>query len=337
MKALASGRGPIYQATCEYLDWRLAGRQGEKPGYARTVRDDFRAGVSINGNATPDDPDVISSSPGGLMLMVWGRPPRYPANPMLVLGLAFDLDDKTVHQLRTPIAKALEDKGIPFLPVAWGAIGEASARSANGWGSVKLIERVGMNCVFRGFGSHYISGFDANEKPPLYFLAELPCAVSTHAEGIEALKPRSVKLAEAQGIEVLRQGDMFAIPTKLHKHDLACMGAKFDTELKEEIQQREFVGQWNIIVTNRHGDVIRPSTTTISRRRGLYGTAHTASELAYLPDGTMFARGSLIHDPRGVLMESRAADHAELKLPGRFWYLIARNTVPVIARAQERR
>jgi hypothetical protein len=59
----------------------------------------------------------------------------------------------------------------------------------------------------------------------------------------------------------------------------------------------------------------------------LYGTAHTATEVATLPDGRQFATGTLYHDP-AVIGESRDADHARRKL-GKSWFLLARNTVPV--------
>jgi hypothetical protein len=68
---------------------------------------------------------------------------------------------------------------------------------------------------------------------------------------------------------------------------------------------------------------------TETRKRGLYGTAHTADQIAYLPDGTQFARGVVHHDPVNILNEQREPDHQPLKLPGRKWYLVARNTVPV--------
>lgn len=59
----------------------------------------------------------------------------------------------------------------------------------------------------------WLSSFDKNEPTPLYFLCQLPpCTASTYEEAIEALKPDTVKLAEAMGREVERQGDIFAVP-----------------------------------------------------------------------------------------------------------------------------
>lgn len=67
----------------------------------------------------------------------------------------------------------------------------------------------------------------------------------------------------------------------------------------------------------------------------LYGTAHTATEVATLPDGRQFARGVLYHDP-AVIGQRRDADHARRPL-GKQWHLMARNTVPVSGTGQGRR
>lgn len=67
----------------------------------------------------------------------------------------------------------------------------------------------------------------------------------------------------------------------------------------------------------------------------LYGTAHTATEVATLPDGRQFARGVLYHEP-AVIGQTRARDHARRPL-GRQWHLVARNTVPVSGTGRGRR
>lgn len=60
----------------------------------------------------------------------------------------------------------------------------------------------------------FLSGFDDQETRLNYFLCELPEGVEVNSvdEAFEALKPDEVKRAEAQGIPVVRQGDIFAIP-----------------------------------------------------------------------------------------------------------------------------
>jgi hypothetical protein len=60
---------------------------------------------------------------------------------------------------------------------------------------------------------YFLSAFDENEAPPLYFTAEMPkgSGPQTVAAAREALKPAEVIMAEADGATVLRQGDVFAI------------------------------------------------------------------------------------------------------------------------------
>lgn len=60
---------------------------------------------------------------------------------------------------------------------------------------------------------YFLSGYDQNEARDAYFLCELPPGErpKTVAEAYETLKPPSVKIAEAEGRMVKRQGDMFFI------------------------------------------------------------------------------------------------------------------------------
>jgi hypothetical protein len=210
---------------------------------------------------------------------------------MLGLDFLFDMPDTTLEPLRRMVASVAEERGMSFIPVSWNAFARTSP---NDWRSFELVDRVGLECVARLDDKYYISGYDRNETPPLYFLARLPCEVATYAEAIEALKPKSVKLAEAKGVTVLRQGDMFAIPTNYTDVSLVEMGATFDNEPY-------------------------PS-------HGLYGTAHYAGQQARLPDGTMFGRDSIMHRP-----PNRRGDHAPLKLvpDNGTWFLIVKNTVPI--------
>jgi hypothetical protein len=60
----------------------------------------------------------------------------------------------------------------------------------------------------------------------------------------------------------------------------------------------------------------------------LLGTAHTATEVATMPNGLQYARGCLYHEPAVIGDHRRAADHARRPL-GNQWHIVARNTVPV--------
>jgi plastocyanin len=62
--------------------------------------------------------------------------------------------------------------------------------------------------------AYFVANFDENERTPLFFLAQLPKGrkPQTVAEAMECLKPSEVVSAEAAGVVVQRQGDVFAIP-----------------------------------------------------------------------------------------------------------------------------
>lgn len=75
--------------------------------------------------------------------------------------------------------------------------------------------------------ARYLSSFDTNEVPPLYFLAELPRgAGDTVEEAIDALAPRAVHASLARGVDVRRQGDVFYIATDLSDEELAARGIR---------------------------------------------------------------------------------------------------------------
>jgi hypothetical protein len=140
--------------------------------------------------------------------------------------------------------------------------------------------------------AYFLSAFDENEPNPLYFLAQMPKGArpKTVEDALEALKPAQVKQAEAAGAEILRQGDVFAIPTS------------WATRL----------------FTHNHA----------GRKRGAYvlNVNHTATESAVLPAGDVFARGILRHRPREPW---RNPEHRRVKLgDGKQWYRLVKNTVP---------
>lgn len=140
--------------------------------------------------------------------------------------------------------------------------------------------------------AYFLSGFDMQERTPLYFFCELPrkARPTTIAEAYEVLKPQAVKLAESVGRPVYRQGDIFAIPM-----------ASVDTR------------------------TLKRAGAVISKRGPLLKTNHVATEVAYLPDGTTLVRGVLYHVPAW-----RDPDHARRSL-GKGWHVVIKNTVPTAA------
>lgn len=76
-------------------------------------------------------------------------------------------------------------------------------------------------------------------------------------------------------------------------------------------------------------------TRAVARARDLltvHGTAHTATEVARGPGGTVYVRGMMRHEP-ALIGENRARDHVAVRLgDGSKWYLAVRNTVPRASR-----
>lgn len=141
--------------------------------------------------------------------------------------------------------------------------------------------------------AYFVSGFDeTGQGRPLYFLAELPANAKpeSYADALAVLKPAAVNDAEACGIEVARQGDIFAIPSPGTAERLP--------------------------IPFRYADKRKPCP--------LDGTGrHIATELVTLTsaDGKtvrVFARGTLTH---------AGGEHKRLRLPE--WHELVRNTVPM--------
>lgn len=141
----------------------------------------------------------------------------------------------------------------------------------------------------------FLSGFDTQEPGQSYFLAQLPPDFHgrTIDEAFTALRPVTVRKADASGMDVVRQGDIFAIP-------------------EPAMTTRELPGP--------------------SQRMGyLLGTSHCATEVRRRGDET-WARGILWHKPVsqfGWGRVTRRPEHVRRPLgDGRTWHLIQQNTVP---------
>ncbi|SFK53582.1 hypothetical protein [Amycolatopsis sacchari] len=145
----------------------------------------------------------------------------------------------------------------------------------------------------RELGAYFLSAFDEQETTPHYFLCELPgdARPRTVRDAFLALKPPEVVAAEAAGVICTRQGDVFAVPTRLTTRELAKLTPK--------------------------------------RERGAHvlHLSHKATEVAIADDGTTYARGVLHHAP----FESWRRPEHRRRLMGdrRTWHLLVKNTVPV--------
>ncbi len=173
----------------------------------------------------------------------------------------------------------------------------------------------------------FLSSFDYNEPAPLYFLAALPrdSRAETVEDAYRDLMPDSVAAAIAAGKDVIRQGDIFAVETNLTRDDVYARANR---------RARRSVGSGNGKV--RPGEIgfgtpdpFRAARETVR----IFGTAHTATEVAVTPDGVTYIRGRMYHDPdrfTGWGSNRRIArDHVTRNLGDReSWYIAIRNTVP---------
>ena len=196
----------------------------------------------------------------------------------------------------------------------WGW-GNISHTKQNGWHTTEWRHRLGGS-VFTGVDAqgqrqHFISGFDMQENPPLYFLAQLPQptkVVATYEQALDLLAPPIVHKARYDGKEVFRHGDVFFIETDLTKYKLHKRKARITT------------GNGR----GRHSD--RPR-----RGRNIYQTGHIATEVALMPNGVTLASGTVEHYP-AFTEPGRRPEHQALQLTPGKWFLCIRNTVP---RAQD--
>ncbi len=167
----------------------------------------------------------------------------------------------------------------------------------------------------------FLSSFDYAEPHRPYFMCEMPygCKASTVEEAILALKPETVANYEAVGCEVLRQGDVFAIPFDLTTNEL-------------ELRAKTWYRDHTVFPLTGDSYKVCDVETIHKYRRGdkgarVLGTSHAATHVIHTKDGATFMRGSLYHAPTGW---GRTADHRVVKLgDGKTWYLAVKNTVPL--------
>lgn len=190
----------------------------------------------------------------------------------------------------------------------WTARHECKTCHGTGWIDCPDCNGRGGYTTTHHRWAYYLSGFDHEEARPLYFFAELPRGAkpTTVAEAYEALKPDPVRLAEQMGRPIFRQGDIFGVPTRLDRKALKVQGAR---------------------IVRRNMNIDSPPERPIELPYVL-NTNHTATEVAYLPNGVTLARGTMYHDPSG-----RQPDHARRRIgDGKSWHVVIKNTVPIVGR-----
>lgn len=231
---------------------------------------------------------------------------------------------------------------------AWHEITERIDEKKTGvtyWTVTESVHRLGSS-IFSAEGPdgvrhRWLSSFDQNENPAMYFLAQLPdkggIRYVTHA--VRLLAPKIVQKAREDGRRVFRQGDIFAVETDLTDEDFAS-----HTVAK---RGRVFQGVRTIPAPNRPtwstAEIEIPiladeARTNLKLRRSImiYGTGHTASSVVQTPNGT-YVKGWMFHDP--ILENIRAnrnPEHAQIALgDGTKWFLCCRNTVPRMSNSSD--
>jgi hypothetical protein len=245
-----------------------------------------------------------------------------------------------------------------------GAQGDYTQTPDGRWTQRRQTHQLGQ-ATFRaayrpGNGKRYfadfLSGVDNTPHGSGYFLVQLPKGAdsSTVAGAIASLKPGTVRIAEAAGIEVMRQGDLYAIPTDYTLRDLRKLGADIRQSSKASESRRAAIQEeWNEAFLSalraegipraigadipmekkqRRADIRADFQTRalsalrewdashrVHTQRGVLGTRHEGTEVAILPNGAVLARGTLRHT---------GGQHRMLSL-GKTWHVIVRNTVPL--------
>jgi len=185
-----------------------------------------------------------------------------------------------------------------------------------GWSVTEFRHRLGAS-VFSavdqtGERHRFISAFDQQENPPLYFLAQLPDQgrCFDYDEAIALLAPPIVHQARRDGRLVFRQGDVFFV----------------QTDLSDET------------IRSRDGTIVVPTEEGSPADRNIYLTGHVATRVALFPSGVTLASGVVTHHP-DLTERDREPEHRPLNLgnqeekPG--WFLAIRNCVPRSAANQD--
>ena len=216
------------------------------------------------------------------------------------------------------------------------------------WGWTEEIHHLGA-AVFSSIDAsgrrrRFLSAFDEDEPNPMYFLAQLPNRgrIETYEQAVHALAPPIVHQAREKGIPVYRQGDVFAIETDRTdewiyanartrvRREVATYdpGASTVRRLDEvpQMDERDFTEK---APCQCCGHTARIGWGPRCRRAlMIYGTAHTATEVAVVAGGAVYIRGTMFHDPH-LEEPGRRPEHVTINLgEENRWHLAVRNTVP---------
>ena len=144
--------------------------------------------------------------------------PRFGVVPFDSIVAAWtDGKERDWNQAPVPI-KDLQKEVSVVVPSTGERWREVTVKDKNGRERTEQVHTLG-DSVVRIRERFYISAVDETGSAygGMYFLAELltPRAPASFDEALDFLKPKIVREAEARGANVMRQGEWFAVPTKL--------------------------------------------------------------------------------------------------------------------------
>jgi hypothetical protein len=177
---------------------------------------------------------------------------------------------------------------VPSTGEQWRKVTE---RDKHGRSRTRKVHTLG-DTVVRVRDAYYLSGVDpTGTGRGMYFLAELYTdhAPQSLADAFDVLKPEVVRQAEAQGRNVPRQGEWFAIPTK-----------HLTSELMRDVERGVAVyRQHHVLGRDGHHEVEEAVIYRVGDRKG-----------------EVYARGVLSHTK---------GEHHDLDLGAIRWHLVVHN------------
>lgn len=191
---------------------------------------------------------------------------------------------------------------------------------------VEIVNRRGYPPVVRTSKTRvekFLSSYDYAEPHRPYFMCELPhsCPARTIPEALEALAPPDVKLCMAGQLEVLRQGDIFAIETDYTEAELVAQARTTERTFHRSLDCAPWTERLSETVAIRKIG----QEGLLPGEREIHGSTHQVTHLIVTTDGRHFGRGRMYHRPGG----HRTPEHRILELGDRkTWYRLVKNTVP---------
>jgi hypothetical protein len=202
-----------------YSPWgRWSSSAGQSAPLAVRLEDE---GLLVNGASLPG---LISGHQHMLLQTLKTAPARFGVVPFHSIAAAFTQGEVREWNPQAPIpTKQLQKEVQIVVPSEGERWRYVPIKDKNGRTTEREVHTLG-DSVVRIRDRYYLSAVDETGRGMggMYFLAELLTdrAPQTLGEAFDFLKPKVVLEAEARGSNVRRQGEWFAIPTKVRTSEL---------------------------------------------------------------------------------------------------------------------